>query len=153
ELYGQEWVVYSQPPCAGPAVVLKYLARYVHRVAISNGRLVRLTAEGVTFRYKDYRHRGRDKEMTLPIEEFARRFLQHVLPRGFVRIRHWGLLANRGRQEKLAECCRLLAVQGLRQRLSAVEVADNEEDPRRCPACGAGMMEVVAALPRVPGGA
>ena len=148
ELYGQQWVVYSQPPCAGPAVVLKYLARYVHRVAISNGRLVRLGEEAVTFRYKDYRRSGREKEMTLPIEEFARRFLQHVLPCGFVRIRHYGLLANRGRRAKLAECRRLLAAAERNEPLPAAE----EEGPRRCPACIAGVMEVVAALPRLPGG-
>jgi hypothetical protein len=143
QLYEQEWVVYSQAPCAGPAVVLKYLARYVHRVAISNGRLARLDEEEVTFRYKDYRRRGTEKEMTLPLEEFARRFLQHVLPRGFVRIRHWGLLANRGRDEKLAMCRRLLAVPPVQQ------LAAPTEEARRCPACG-GEMEVVAALPRLP---
>jgi len=142
-LYGQQWVVYSQPPCAGPAVVLKYLARYVHRVAINNGRLVRHSEEEVTFRYKDYRRPGRQKEMTLPIEEFARRFLQHVLPCGFVRIRHYGLLANRGRDEKLAACRRLLAVAQLQQ------AAAPAAEARRCPACGAEMA-VVAALPRLP---
>ncbi len=109
-LYEQEWVVYSQPPAAGAAVVLKYLARYVHRVAISNSRLLAVTDETVTFAYKDYRQGGRQKEMTLSGEEFARRFVQHVLPRGFVRVRHYGLLANRGREEKLALCRRLLGV-------------------------------------------
>jgi hypothetical protein len=101
ELARQEWVVYSQPPAAGPAVVLKYLARYVQRVAISNSRLVAVTDEAVTFTYKDYRHQGRPKELTLSGAEFARRFLQHVLPRGLVRVRHYGLLANRGREAKL----------------------------------------------------
>src|SRR5262249_44643286 len=92
----------------GAEVVLRYLARYVHRVAISNSRLLGVTEEAVTFSYKDYRQRGKQKELTLPTEEFVRRFLQHVLPRGFVRVRHYGLLANRGRDEKLRLCRRLL---------------------------------------------
>jgi hypothetical protein len=146
-LYGQEWVVYSQPPCAGPEVVLKYLARYVQRVAISNGRLVRVTQEGVTFRYKDYRQRGREKEMTLAGAEFARRLLQHVLPRGFVRVRHYGLLANRGRQQKLALCRRLLLAEPARRRGVAVSAAGGPACPV-CPVCGAGEMRVVGLLPR-----
>jgi hypothetical protein len=108
ELYRQDWVMHSRPPCAGPEVVLKYLARYVRRAAISDSRLVAVTDESVTFSYKDYRHRGRQKEMTLAGPEFVRRLLQHVLPRGFVRVRHYGLLANRGRAEKLALARRLL---------------------------------------------
>ena len=87
ELYAQEWVVYSKPPTAGPVVVLKYRARYTYRVAISNKRLVKVTDEEVTFEYKDYRRNGKKAEMTLSGEEFARRFLQHVLPKGFVRVR------------------------------------------------------------------
>jgi hypothetical protein len=146
ELYRRDWVVYSQPPCAGPEVVLKYLARYVHRVAISNSRLVRASDEGVTFRYKDYRRRGAPKEMTLSTEEFARRFLQHVLPRGFVRIRHYGLLANRGRQQKLATCRRLLLAELARQR--AVPVRPAGPAYRACPVCGQGEMRVVSLLPR-----
>ncbi len=128
ELVGQEWVVYSQPPCAGPEVVLKYLARYVYRVAISNSRLVRVGDQEVTFHYKDYRHNGKEKELTLSGEEFARRFLQHVLPSGFVRIRHYGLLSNRGRQEKLRQCRPLLLVPTAAQQAPApplsVEVTD-----------------------------
>jgi hypothetical protein len=103
-----DWVVYSQPPSAGAEVVLKYLARYTYRVAISNSRLLHVSEQEVTFSYKDYRHEGRQREMTLSIQEFARRFLQHVLPRGFVRVRHYGLLANRHREEKLRACRRLL---------------------------------------------
>ena len=109
-LYAQEWVVYSQPPAAGASVVLKYLARYVHRLALSNSRLLAVTDETVTFAYKDYRQGGRPKELTLSGEEFGRRFVQHVLPRGFVRVRHYGLLANRGREAKLALCRRLLGM-------------------------------------------
>lgn len=142
--YGQEWVVYSQPPAAGAEVVLKYLARYVHRVAISNSRLVAVTAGAVTFAYKDYRQGGREKELTLSGEEFARRFVQHVLPRGFVRVRHYGLLANRGRGAELALCRRLLLVA-----TAAVVAGDKTAPgPRCCAACGEGWMLLVSLLPR-----
>jgi len=99
-----EWVVYAKRPFAGPAAVLAYLSRYTHRVAISNQRLVRLDEHGVTFRWKDYRAKAqaRTKTMTLSADEFMRRFLLHVLPSGFHRIRHYGLLANAGRRESLA---------------------------------------------------
>ena len=107
-LYKKDWVVYAKPPFGGPAHVLKYLARYTHRVAISNHRLLKLEEGQVTFRYKDYAEDRQPKTMTLPAEEFLRRFVQHVLPRGFVKIRHYGLLANRQRVEKLPQCRRLL---------------------------------------------
>ena len=105
-----EWVVYAKRPFAGPEAVLAYLSRYTHRVAISNRRLVSLDERGVTFRWKDYRDKGRTlhKQMTLAADEFMRRFLLHVLPTGFHRIRHYGLLANAGRREKLALARRLL---------------------------------------------
>ena len=88
------WVVYAKRPFAGPEQVLRYLGRYTHRIAISNARLVSLTDGVVRFRWKDYADRGRPKIMALSVDEFLRRFLLHVLPRGFVRIRHFGLLAN-----------------------------------------------------------
>jgi hypothetical protein len=138
-----DWVVYSQPPSAGAEVVLKYLARYTYRVAISNGRLLSLSEKEVTFSYKDYRHGGERRQMTLSLEEFARRFLQHVLPRGFVRVRHYGLLANRGREQKLRTCRRLLLAEPARARAA---VADDYEQPRRCPACGVGSMRVVELI-------
>ena len=150
-LAGQEWVVYSQPPCAGPEVVLKYLARYVHRVAIGNSRLVRVSDEGVTFGYKDYRQDGKTKEMTLSGAEFARRFLQHVLPGGFVRIRHYGLLANRGREGKLTLCRRLLLGEEARQRVEAARKP--AEGPCLCAVCGKGEMRVVELIPARPEGA
>src|SRR5262249_52295516 len=108
--HAQDWVVYAKPPFGGPKQVLKYLARYTHRVAISNHRLVSLTDGRVTFRYKDYADAHRHKTMTLSAEEFLRRFVQHVLPPGFVKTRHYGLLANRDRDEKLRACRRLLLV-------------------------------------------
>jgi hypothetical protein len=108
-----EWVVYAKRPFAGPEAVLAYLSRYTHRVAISNSRLIALDERGVTFRWKDYRARGhtRYKTMALPAEEFMRRFLLHVLPPGFHRIRHYGLLANGNRTSSLALARELLRVQ------------------------------------------
>ncbi len=99
-----KWVVYAKPPFAGPEAVLAYLSRYTHRVAIANSRLVALDHNGVTFRWKDYRANGRSRQkvMTLAPGEFIRRFLIHVLPPGFHRIRHYGLFANGGRTENLA---------------------------------------------------
>jgi Putative transposase/Transposase zinc-binding domain len=143
-LYEQEWVVYSQLPAAGASVVLKYLARYVHRVALSNSRLLAVTAQTVTFAYKDYRQGGREKELTLSGEEFVRRWVQHVLPRGFVRVRHYGLLSNRGRAEKLALSRGLLRVEAMTVAVAVLA----EAAPRCCGVCGEGWMEVVQWLPR-----
>ncbi len=137
-LYAKEWVVYAKPPFGGPEQVLKYLARYTHRVAISNQRLVKLEDGRVTFRYKDYADDHRHKTLTLSAEEFLRRFVQHVLPKGFVKIRHYGLLANRQRQEKLTQCRRLLLRAGVAARLQEVgrPPAIEPARDRRCPHCG-----------------
>ena len=105
---GRAWVVYAKRPMCGPAQVIAYLGRYTQRVAISNSRLLSLTADRVRFRWKDYRAAGQVKAMELPQAEFLRRFLQHVLPPGYVRIRHYGLLASRGRAPRLARCRALL---------------------------------------------
>jgi len=110
-LYAKDWVVYAKRPFGGPAQVLKYLARYTHRVAISNQRLLALEDGRVTFRYKDYADAQRSKTLTLSAEEFLRRFVQHVLPTGFVKIRHYGLLANGQRADKLQLSRRLLLPQ------------------------------------------
>ena len=109
-LFRQDWVVYAKKPFGGPEHVLHYLARYTHRVAISNHRLATVTDSHVTFRWKDYAHRNKRRTMTLSHEEFLRRFLQHVLPKGFPRIRYFGLLANRRRGQLLPLCRTLLAV-------------------------------------------
>ena len=109
-LYQKEWAVYAKPPHHGPEQALKYLARYTYRVAISNERIESLEEGQVTFRYKDYAHGHRQRRMKLTAHEFLRRFLQHVLPRGFVRIRSFGLLANRAREKQLCHCRRLLHV-------------------------------------------
>ena len=109
-LYTTDWVVYAKPPFGGPEQVLKYLTGYTHRVALSNSRLVRLTEEGVTFTWKDYAANCRHREMTLSGVEFLRRFCLHVLPRGVVRIRQYGLLSNRDRSERLGRCRELLGM-------------------------------------------
>ena len=136
-----EWVVYAKPPFGSPRRVLKYLARYTHRVAISNARLIGLDRGRVTFAYRDYRRRLARREMTLPAPEFVRRFLLHALPKGFVRIRHFGFLANRCRKEKLALCRRLLHASRPQppspQRIDAVADAP---DHHRCPVCRQGRM-------------
>lgn len=110
-LFREDWVVYAKRPFGGPEHVLHYLARYTHRVAISNHRLVDVTDANVTFRWKDYAHHNKSRTMTLTHEEFLRRFLQHVLPKGFPRIRYFGFLANRRRSAVLPLCRTLLAVQ------------------------------------------
>ncbi len=141
-----EWVVYAKRPFAGPAAVLAYLSRYTHRVAIANSRLVSMDEHGVTFRWKDYRDKGktRHKTMTLAPEEFMRRFLLHVLPSGFHRIRHYGLLANNARKENLALARQLLQVAPAAK--SEVDPAEAPNDPVRpsfvCAHCGAPMVIV-----------
>ena len=144
-----EWVVYAKRPFAGPQAVLAYLSRYTHRVAISNQRLVALDERGVTFRWKDYRAKGRGpvKTMTLSAAEFMRRFLLHVLPSGFHRIRHYGLLANAGRREHLAHVRQLLQVPvEVRQ---AKDLRTEATQPTFvCPHCGAAMV-ITETLPRL----
>jgi hypothetical protein len=140
--YQKDFVVYAKRPFGGPEQVLKYLARYTHRIAISNARLIKMEAGRVTFRYKDYADERSDKTMTLDAVEFLRRFVQHVLPRGFVKIRHYGILANRHRAAKLQVCRRLLLVVLAATALpagteSAAEAAfiGVAETPH-CPQCG-----------------
>jgi hypothetical protein len=155
EVVRTEWVVYARPPFGGAATVLKYLARYTHRAAISNRRLISLVDGRVTFRWKDYAHGGKRGTMTLAAVEFVRRFLTHVLPRGFVRVRHYGLLANRHRQKKLARCRELLGMVVTPQADTAPTdpgpVTPGHEVEVRptpvCPRCGAGRMIVIAELP------
>jgi hypothetical protein len=135
----KDWVVYAKPPFGGPGVVLKYLARYTHRVAISNARLVSVDGDRVTFTYKDYADASAVKRMTLSALEFVRRWAQHVLPRGFVKIRHYGLLANRHREAKLARCRRLLLATGS----GVVSWAPEPARVEQCPVCGCDRWVVV----------
>jgi hypothetical protein len=147
------WVVYAKPPFAGPEAVLAYLSRYTHRVAISNRRLLAFDKTGVTFRYKDYRRGGADRQrvMTLGADEFIRRFLLHVLPRGFHRIRHYGLLAGSARRASLTRARELLAV-------APSPDDDLPEEPLEmrppCPCCGGHMIVIQTfapwAQPRAP---
>jgi hypothetical protein len=148
-LRATEWVVYAKPPVGGPGPVLKYLARYTHRVAISNRRLLALEDGHVTFRWQDDAHGNRQRLMTLDAIEFIRRFLLHILPAGFQRLRHYGLLANRVRQAKLG-VCRML----LQQPSSATppvppasKAAPAQDQPAAvCPACQRGRMSWVETL-------
>jgi hypothetical protein len=147
-----EWVVYAKPPFGGPEQVLKYLARYTHRVAISNSRLTALEGDEVEFLWKDYAHKGKQKTMRLKAVEFIRRFLMHVLPSGFVRIRHYGFLANRVCHEKLARCRELLGVVPAPEPVTPEPSAEPEETPdgqavaHVCPSCGQGRMVIVETL-------
>ncbi len=129
--------------------MLAYLARYTHRVAISNNRLIAANQTGVTFRWKDYRIAGADryKTMTLPTHEFIRRFLMHVLPRGFHRIRHYGLFANGGRADNIARARELLGV--LAPQTGPAEVEDDEAPvfPQPCPSCGGRMIVIETFAP------
>jgi hypothetical protein len=146
-LRGSDWFVYAKRPFAGPQAVLAYLARYTHRVAISNSRLIALDDASVTFKWKDYRFQGRDrlKTMTLDAAEFIRRFLLHVLPSGFHRIRHYGLFAGTCRARNIERVRQALAAsEGAPQR-SRAEAGGEAEDvapARRCPCCGGRMIIV-----------
>src|SRR5499426_6295 len=140
-LFRKDWVVYSKPPFGGPEHVLKYLGRYTHRVAISNHRLVSFAEGKVTFRWRASAHHNEQKLMTLPLDDFLRRFLLHLLPKGFVRIRNFGFLANRKRATTLPLC-----FQSLRAAPEKQPQRDTSSDPLsntwRCPQCGAPMAVV-----------
>jgi hypothetical protein len=140
-----EWVVYAKRPFAGPEAVLAYLSRYSHRVAIANSRLIVLDDRGVTFKWKDYRAKAPDRQklMTLAVAEFIRRFLLHVLPRDFHRIRHYGLFANGGRSENLARVRQLLDVETPQNEIEPVTKADEPPSlAQPCPRCGAAMIVI-----------
>jgi len=152
-----EWVVYAKPPFAGPQQVLDYVGRYTHRVAISNNRLLDIEDDQVQFRYKDYRNRSQQKVMTLSADEFIRRFLLHLLPDGFQRIRYYGFLSNRHREEKLEHCRQLLGMASAHPTTPASEPPKDYRDRyeeltgvslRLCPVCGRGQM-IRVPLPSV----
>lgn len=139
------WVIYTKPPFAGPAAVLAYLSRYTHRVAIANSRLLHFDDQGVTFKWKDYRQHGptKHKTMTLNTSEFIRRFLLHVLPRGFHRIRHYGFFANTVKEQKLVLVRRLLAIPA-----PIIIESENQRPTFHCPVCSAPMV-IIETLPPV----
>jgi hypothetical protein len=142
-LHRHDWVVYAKPAFGGPLQVLRYLGRYTHRVAISNHRLLAFEKERVTFRWKDYAHGGKHGTMTVAAIEFLRRFFLHVLPKGFVRIRHFGFLANRFRASRLALGRQLLASNGsTEQEVRTHDVRSESSSLWHCPRCGASMIVI-----------
>jgi Putative transposase len=148
----KEWVVYVKPPFGGPEKVLDYLGRYTHRIAISNHRLLEIKDGKVTFTWKNYRKDGRQETMTLEADEFIRRFLLHVLPSGFVRIRYYGLLAHCHRAKKLERCRELLDVfqppcdRPKKRDWTEVLLALTGKDPLQCPKCERGRMVCVQTM-------
>lgn len=154
QLTNADWVVYAKKPFASPQQVLDYLGRYTHRVAISNHRILRAKDGAVTFTYRDRKDKDRKKTLTLPAEEFIRRFLLHVLPEGFMRIRHFGFLANRTKKHALPQCRKLL---GLNPALPQILNRSTQDllldltgiDLTRCPSCKKGTMIIVAELPKI----
>lgn len=153
EAVRQEWVVYAKPPFGGPAQVLKYLARYTHRVAISNDRLVELKDGRVSFRWKDYAHQNKVGVLTISAIEFIRRFLQHILPKGFVKIRHYGFLANKNRQAKLDQVRQLLSPLPHSPPTPSAAItpfAPVSASSEECPICHQGKMSLVETIDALP---
>jgi Putative transposase len=144
-LHHNDWVVYIKKPFGGPEHVLHYLARYTHRVAVSNHRLLALENGKVTFRWKDYAHGGKQRKMMLAAEEFIRRFLLHVLPTGFVRIRHYGWMANRCRRERAALCRKLLGAEDAQPWVTS---NPSSAALRQCPFCGGAVAVIEMIVPR-----
>jgi hypothetical protein len=155
-MYRQKWVVYAKRPFGGPKQVIEYLGRYTHKVAISNHRLLDISEPGVRFAYKDYRHAGTKKEMTLSGPEFLRRFAQHILPPGFRRMRHFGILANSTKRCALAACRIALGVvsapdvcapsRAERRRLARIKLIGNQST-QICPCCKTGHMHSIGIIP------
>jgi hypothetical protein len=154
KLRNRNWVVYAKPPFAGPESVLAYLGAYTHRIAISNPRILNLEKGCVAFRYRDYAEGRKQKILRLDIDEFIRRFLLHVLPKSFVRIRHYGLLANRSRRQKIAHCRALLSApepeEPVKQTLPEKLLRLTSIDIQQCPVCQQGRMVAVAEIGRLP---
>jgi ribosomal protein S27AE len=145
-LKNKEWVVYAKKPFAGPQHVVTYLAHYTHRVAISNGRILNFENGRVTFRWRDSAHGNKPKAMTLDAVEFMRRFLLHVLPRGFVKIRHFGYLANRERKQALQLCSTLLASEVATTPQARAKILPQPRQARQCPYCQKGTLVAVGRI-------
>lgn len=156
-LYEISWVVYCKPPFAGPQAVLKYLGQYTHRIAISNRRIVAMNDKTVSFVWKDYAAGNKQKTMTLAIGEFIRRFLLHVVPNGFVRIRHYGFLSNRAKKDKLKLCSKILGNKPATEKPEEKDTSRHwydifirltGKDPTLCPVCANGHMKTYREIPR-----
>ena len=153
-LHDKDWVVYAKRPFATPEKLIKYLGSYTHRVAISNQRIEKIENGAVTFRYKDRRDHNRIKGMTLSVVEFMRRFMTHLVPKGFMRMRHIGIFSNKNREKLVALCKRLL--ESGRDEIQQRDWKDTidalvEKDPRRCPHCNKGRLRIVGRIePVVP---
>jgi hypothetical protein len=145
-----KWVVHAKPPFGGSEQVLKYLARYTHRVAISNSRILSIECGKVTFLWKDYAGGNQTKVMTLDAVEFIRRFLLHVLPGGFVRIRQFGFLANRARPGKLVQCRVLLGIPAAPAKAAATDQREGRAHDKQCPACKTGHMILTRVFQTAP---
>lgn len=145
-LKDKQWVVYAKKPFAGPQHVIQYLAHYTHRVAIANGRLLHFENGQVTFRWRDSAHANKQKVMTLDAVEFMRRFLLHVLPRGFVKIRHFGFLANRERKRALPLCSRLLQLPPPTTESATNKILPRAVEKRKCPYCQRGTLVFVTRI-------
>jgi hypothetical protein len=149
--YRKEWVVYCKPPFKTAACVVEYLGRYTHRVAISNNRILKIEGGAVTFKWRDYRDSSRWKVMTLTANEFIRRFMMHILPAGFTKIRHYGFLSSRGKQNKL-KTCKIETGTSLspKEKLSAEQLIQKliSRKPTQCPRCGySGLLRTGLAPP------
>jgi hypothetical protein len=150
----KSWVVYAKKPFGSPQTVLDYLGRYTHRVALSNDRILKIENGEVLLSYRDRKDGNRKKTVTLDAQEFIRRFLLHVLPDGFMRIRHFGFLANRSKKQALAQCRRLLKIEAALPETPKESAKDlllriTGIDLSRCPSCHRGTMIVVAELPPI----
>jgi hypothetical protein len=148
-VFNKKWRVYAKPPFGRPELVLRYLARYTHRIAISNARLIALHNGQVTFSWKDYRKHGKSRRMTISAVQFLRRFLLHILPTGFVRVRTYGFLANRHRRAKLAQCRWAIAQSVTKtsdEPLADIGSAAADDKLGQCPACRQGRMACVLVL-------
>lgn len=152
KLYAIDWVVYCKKPFKSPFHVVKYLSRYTHKTAISNSRLTVMSKEAVTFQYRDYKDNGKVKPMTLDAMEFIRRFMQHVLPSGFQRIRYYGFLSNCNRKTKLTTCLRLTQrVVKPKVKLTAKELIWKltGKDLSKCPSCGGNWHQILSIVPQI----
>ena len=148
--YRKEWVVYCKPPFKDAACVVEYLGRYTHRVAISNSRILSISDGKVSFKWRDYKDGSRWKIMTLSATEFIRRFLLHVLPKGFMKIRHYGILGNRDKNKRLKFCKLLTGTRIIEKPVLSAEDLLRKlcgHDPCLCPACGQGRIEFYMNLP------